>query len=81
MKQTNNLVTKPFLKKELNKLKRDLRRELVGKDEFLEKFDEVLGELKGLREDFDIFSGKYGVIHDRIDNHEERIVRLEGNVA
>lgn len=71
MRQPNNLVTKSFLKQELGKLKND----------FLEKFDQVMGELKGIREDFDIFSGKYGEIHDKMENHEERIEKLETKVA
>lgn len=74
-KAVNNLVTKPFLKQELKqelgKLKKDL------KDDFTEKFDQVMEELKGIREDFDIFVGKYGEIRDQVEDNEERIIKLE----
>jgi BMFP domain-containing protein YqiC len=83
MRKPNNLVTKPFLRQELNRVNRELKRglgklrkELRG--DFIEKFDEVMGELKGIREDFDIYSGNYGAIREQVEDHEERIVRLEG---
>jgi hypothetical protein len=49
-------------------------RNLPSKDEFFEKMDEVMGELKGVREDFKIMTGKV------YEDHEPRITKIEKKV-
>jgi hypothetical protein len=44
---------------------------LPTKDDFYQKMDELIGELKGMREDFAVISGKL------YEDHEPRIVRVE----
>lgn len=43
---------------------------LPSKDEFFEKMDEVVGELKTIREEGEVVS-------ERVSNHEDRITVLE----
>jgi soluble cytochrome b562 len=44
---------------------------LPTKEDFYQKMDELIGELKGMREDFAVISGKV------YDDHEPRIVKIE----
>ena len=44
---------------------------LPTKEDFYQKMDELIGELKGMREDFAVISGK------AYDDHEPRIVKIE----
>lgn len=50
---------------------------LPTKDDFYTKMDEVMGELQEMREDLTVVSG----YKDRLENHEERITRLEENAS
>lgn len=47
------------------------------KDEFFEKMDEVVGELQAIREEQASVTGKISEHTDTLENHEERIVKLE----
>ena len=49
--------------------KEDIKN-LPTKDEFYEKMDEVVGELKAIREELPLIS-------HRLSNHEDRIQRVE----
>lgn len=48
---------------------------LPTKDEFYRKMDELMGEVQDMREDLTVFSG----YKDQLENHEERIAKLEEN--
>lgn len=50
---------------------------LPTKNEFFEKMDEVMVELKTIREEQAAFTGKLSEHTDTLENHEERIVKLE----
>lgn len=55
-------LVKEIVKEEIN--------HLPTKDEFFGKMDEVVGELKSLREEV-------GVVTHQVSNHEDRITKLE----
>lgn len=46
-------------------------RHLPTKDDFYTKMDELIGEIRGMREDFAILSGKV------YEDHEPRITKME----
>ena len=48
-------------------------RFLPTKEEFFTKMDEIMGELKAMREAFDLHTGQ----HDTQDNQEKRIRTIE----
>jgi len=50
---------------------------LPSKDEFYEKMDEVMGELKAIREEQIASSGTLSEHSDVLENHETRIRNLE----
>lgn len=54
---------------------------LLTKDEFYEKMDEVMGELKAIREEQTVFSAKVSNHSDQLEDHEARIINLEAKVA
>lgn len=66
---------------QVEKLTRNIVKEeiknLPAKDEFYTKMDEVMGELKAIREKYAIFEGKFSRHSDQLENHEERITKLE----
>jgi predicted nuclease with TOPRIM domain len=45
-------------------------RNLPSKDEFFEKMDEVVGEVKAMREE-------YSVVTKQVSDHEDRITKVE----
>ncbi|OGM21014.1 hypothetical protein A2863_01090 [Candidatus Woesebacteria bacterium RIFCSPHIGHO2_01_FULL_38_9b] len=51
----------------------DKTRNLPTKDEFFGKMDEVMGELKLIREETSVLSG----LHEKVNDHEERIEKIE----
>lgn len=55
----------------------DKLRGLPNKDEFYEKMDDVMGELKAIREEQ---AAGYGILpehSDILENHETRLLKLE----
>lgn len=50
---------------------------LPSKDDFFSKMDELMGELKHIREAFDLLTGRQSENSDKLDDHEERIKKLE----
>lgn len=51
-------------------------KHLPTKDEFYERMDKVMGELKAMREEITILSGLNGKVND----HEERIEKIENKL-
>lgn len=49
-------------------------KNLPTKDDFFNKMDEIMGELKAIRENTTVLSG-------RVANHEDRIAKLEKKIA
>lgn len=56
-------------------------RFLPTRDEFYEKMDEVMGELKAIREEQTVFSAKVADQSDQLEDHEVRITKLEVKVS
>jgi predicted nuclease with TOPRIM domain len=54
---------------------------LPTKDEFFSKMDEVMGELKSMREEMVLASGRLSEQSDQIEDHESRIKTLEKSPA
>ncbi|MBL7159721.1 hypothetical protein ISS85_04545 [Candidatus Microgenomates bacterium] len=50
---------------------------LPTKDEFYIKMDEVMGELKAIREEQTLVTGRISEHTDILEDHETRIVKLE----
>lgn len=86
-KQTNNPVTKQYLDKKLDifgkklktelktELKKELREEL--REDLYEIKDEIVGEIKAMREENDIHHVTHERVDDMLDEHDERIAKLE----
>ena len=49
------------------------------KNEFFNRIDAVLFELKAMREDMAVAHGRQSMHSDVLENHEERLVMIEGN--
>jgi len=47
------------------------------KEEILEFKDEILGEVEAMREELTIALGQYSRHEDTLENHEERLSKLE----
>lgn len=50
---------------------------LPTKDEFYTRMDEVMGELKAIREEQALITGRVSTHSDQLENHETRISKLE----
>lgn len=81
MKQKNSdqdLVTKGFLKIELNELMQKIDEKAKKyRDEILTKMDGVMGELQTMREENTIGTYQSREVRDQVEDHERRIKRLE----
>lgn len=55
--------------------------QLPTKDEFYGKMDEVMGELKAIREEQTVFSAKVSNHGDQLEDQEIRITKLEVKAA
>ena len=72
------MLTKSDLKavQELfNEFAETLKREI--KDKVITRLDKVIGELKSVREEQTIISGKHSEYTDTLEDHETRISTLE----
>lgn len=63
----------------------DLEEKFIGKlvefkDKILNAVDAVIKEVKAMREEQTAHSGQHMRISDEIENHEERIEKLEGHL-
>lgn len=77
MQRKNNssqLVTKDYLKKELEVVDENARK---YRDQILAKLDETMGELGAMREENVIGSHQTSQLRSDVDNHEKRIKHLE----
>ncbi len=81
--KTNNLVTKPYIDKKFNEFKIELKTELRSelgadlKEELYQIKDEIVGEIKALREEFDAHQYSHIRINEDLIDHENRITKLE----
>lgn len=79
MVQKNGLVTKSYLKEELDRfgkrLKKELKQELKG--ELIEIKTEIIKEIRDMREEFDVHQASHVRIDEELEDHEERIGKLE----
>ena len=71
----NNLVTKDYLDARLKEFGSSLKNEL--KNELYEIKDEIVGEIKTMREEFQAHQYSHARINDEIQDHEKRIDKLE----
>ncbi len=67
-------VTKDTLREELLKLDEKFR---TYRDEILNRLDSVMGELQNIREDNSIGTHQTRELREEVDNHEQRIKKLE----
>lgn len=87
MAARNDLVTKPFLKSYLRKeferfgkkLKVEIKNELLAalKDDLYRIKDEIVGEFKKATENQEMHQASHTRINGELEDHEERITRLE----
>ncbi len=54
---------------------------LPTKEEFFSRMDKLMGELKAMREAFDLHTGQHRDINDAVENHGTRIKILEKRVG
>ena len=81
-KKTNNgndPVTKKYLDKRLNTFKDELKSEL--KSDLYEIKDEIVGEIKAMRDEFDTHQYSHRRINDDLQAHDERITKVEAVTA
>ena len=62
-------LTKNIIKEEI--------KHLPTKDDFYDRMDQLRGEIKAVREEQSIISGKFSEHTDQIENHDNRISKLE----
>lgn len=74
-KKLKNFVTKNYLDKKLQTFKVELKDEI--KDELYEIKDDIVGEIKAMREEFDTHQFSHTRINDDLQDHEKRIAVLE----
>jgi len=75
-----NFVTKSYLDKKLQTFKVELKDELGGglKDELYQIKDEIVGEIKAMREEFDTYQYSHVRINDELQEHSKQITQLQG---
>ncbi|OGG02540.1 hypothetical protein A2Z33_01965 [Candidatus Gottesmanbacteria bacterium RBG_16_52_11] len=56
---------------------KDELKHLPTKDEFAEKMDNMMGELKTIREEITLVSGRMSDHTDELDKHDRRLSRTE----
>lgn len=62
---------------QIEKIVDEKTKHLPTKDEFYEKMDEVVGEVRAMREEQTLIGQKLLDHSDQLESHEERISRLE----
>jgi hypothetical protein len=62
---------------DIRKIVKEEIKHLPSKDDFFGKMDEVMGELKTIREEVTLLGGRQSENSDQLEDHEERIGRLE----
>jgi len=64
---------------DIQKIVKEEIKHLPSKDDFFGKMDEVMGELKTIREEITLLGGRQSESSDQLENHEDRILKLEKN--
>lgn len=81
MKQKNKseeLVTKGFLRSELDELKKEIDENAQGyRDEILTSNDKLMKKLETMQDENTIGSGQTSGLRDDVEDHEKRIKHLE----
>jgi len=62
---------------DIQKIVKEEIKHLPSKDDFFGKMDEVMGELKTIREEITLLGGRQSENSDQLENHEDRISKLE----
>lgn len=75
VKDLNVPVTHLELKQELKKFKKEFKEEI--KSELYEIKDEIVGEIRAMREEFEMHMATHSRINDTLDDHEERLTLIE----
>ncbi|OGK18672.1 hypothetical protein A3G67_02270 [Candidatus Roizmanbacteria bacterium RIFCSPLOWO2_12_FULL_40_12] len=80
-KDLKKFVTNTEFRYEINRLDKridDFHKEFVEfKDTVLQTLDWLVGAFKDFKDELQILTSRYPDIHDRLDNHEIRITKLE----
>ena len=75
--QSEDLVTKSFLRSELDDLKKEIDdRAQTYRDQILSKLDGTMGEFETMRQENIIGSGQTSQLRDNVEDHEKRIKNL-----
>lgn len=69
-----NFVTKDYLDEKFEKVDKKLSN---FRSDVLDAVDEVMGEIKAMREEQELSSVKLSEHSDKLENHESRIEKLE----
>ena len=76
--QSEDLVTKSFLRSELDDLKKEIDdRAQTYRDQILSKLDGTMGEFETMRQENIIGTHQISNLQQASDNHEKRIKHLE----
>ena len=66
---------------EIEKLVKDIIKEeikfLPTKNEFYKMLDELMGEIKAVREEQELHSGQHSKIYEQMEHHDKRLLKLE----
>jgi len=74
----DKFVTKDYLDERLDEMDEKLDKKLTKfRDDILTAVDGVMGELKDMREEQTLVSGKFSEHTDTLENHESRLQKLE----
>lgn len=75
----NDLVTKQYLDKKLGKFKTELKSELS--EDLYKIKDEIVGEIKAMREESDVHQYSHTRINEELEDHEKRITQIQAVVV
>lgn len=78
-KQNEELITKDYLSSEMGKLEERLEKCIVERvvGEMVTIKDEIVKEVKDMREEFNVHQFSHRRINGELEDHEDRISRLE----
>lgn len=79
MTKANEVITKAYLDKKLKTFKVELKDELGSglKTELYQIKDEIVGEIKAMREEFDTHQYSHIRINDELQEHGRQIAQLQ----
>ncbi len=73
-------LTKDEFKQEMAEQNALMLKTFVTRGEFSSRFDEVMGEIKAMREDFAAMFYRQREHSDQLENHDLRISKLESHL-